>query len=198
MPLLLILCYPLCVHLSVLQQAPGLQVIAIVCLAAGIQYPGLRQGSGFSWGVLLVVTLVSAWLASVDLARYVLYMPPIIIPLLIWSGFMRTLMPGQVPLVTAMGERFHGQLPPEIARYTRNVTVFWAVFLAALALWAMFLPWLVSDTTWSLFSNFLNYALVAVVFLAEYGLRRWRFREFKQPSLREYLHLVFHSGVRRA
>ena len=111
---------------------------------------------------------------------------------------MRTLMPGQVPLVTAMGERFHGQLPPEIERYTRHVTVFWAVFLAALALWAMLLPWLVSDTTWSLFSNFLNYALVAAVFLAEYGLRRWRFRDFEQPSLREYLHHVFRSGVRRA
>lgn len=198
MSLLLILCYPLCVHFSVVLQAPMLQVIAIVCLAAGIQYPGLRQGNGFAWGILLGVAVVSAWLASFDLARYVLYVPPIIIPLLVWSGFMRTLLPGQVPLVTAMGEQFHGQLPPEIKRYTRRVTVFWAVFLAALTLWATLLPWLVSATTWSLFSNFLNYGLVVLVFLAEFGFRRWRFRDFEQPSLREYLLLVFRSGVRRA
>lgn len=198
MPLLLILCYPLCVHFSVILQAPMLQVVAIACLAAGIQYPGLRQGSAFAWGILLGVTLVSAWLASLDLTRYVLYVPPIVVPLLVWSGFMRTLLPGQVPLVTAMGEQVHGQLPPEIERYTRQVTVFWAVFLAALTLWATLLPWLVSDTTWSLFSNFINYALVVVVFLAEFVFRRWRFRDFEQPSLREYLQLVFRSGVRRA
>lgn len=175
-----------------------LQVVAIVFLAAGIQYPGLRQGKLFSWGILLGVALASACLASGDLARYVLYVPSIVLPLLIWSGFMRTLLPGQVPLVTAMGEKVHGQLPPEIERYTRHLTVFWAVFLAALTLWTAALPWLVSETTWSLFSNFLNYGLVVAVFLAEFAFRRWRFRDFEQPSLRAYLSIVVRSGVRRA
>jgi uncharacterized membrane protein len=195
MSLLLLLCYPLCVHFAVVTQTAALQVVAIVCLAAGIQYSGLRQGNVFAWGVLLGVALVSFWLASVDLARYVLYVPPIIIPLLIWSGFMRTLLPGQVPLVTAIGVQTHGQLPPEIERYTRRVTVFWAVFLAMLTLWAAVLPGLVSTTVWSLFSNFLNYALVGLLFLAEFIYRRWRFSDFEQPSLRQYLNIVFQSGV---
>lgn len=195
MNLLLLLCYPLCVHFAVVTQSAGLQVVAIVCLAAGIQYSGLRQGNVFAWGVLLGVALVSFLLASADLARYVLYVPPIIIPLLIWSGFMRTLLPGQVPLVTAIGVQTHGQLPPEIERYTRQVTIFWAVFLAILTLWAAAMPWLLSDTVWSLFSNFLNYALVALMFLAEFIYRRWRFSDFEQPSLRQYLKIVFQSRV---
>jgi uncharacterized membrane protein len=198
MSLVLLLCYPLCVHFAVVTQTAVLQVVAIVCLAAGIQYAGLRQGNVFSWCVLIGVALVSFWLASVDLARYVLYVPPIIIPLLIWSGFMRTLLPGQVPLVTAIGVQTHGQLPLEIERYTRGVTVFWAVFLAVLTLWTAVLPWVVSATVWSLFSNFLNYGLVALLFLAEFIYRRWRFSDFEQPSLRQYLNIVFQSGAHKS
>jgi uncharacterized membrane protein len=173
-----------------------LQVFALAFLAAAIQYPGLRQGNLFSWGVLLLTVLASLWLASMDLARYVLYLPPIIIPLLIWSGFIRTLLPGQVPLVTAIGEQVHGELPPELERYTRRVTVLWAAVLAALALWAALLPWLGSELLWSVFSNFVNYGLVAVLFVAEYIYRRWRFRYFEQPSFRQYLNILFQSGAR--
>jgi uncharacterized membrane protein len=197
MPWLLLLCYPLCVHMAVITRTPALQVLAICCLAAAIQYSGLRRGNGFSWLVLISVVLVSVWLAAVDMARYVLYVPPIIIPLLIWSGFIRTLLPGQVPLITAIGEQFHGQLPPEITRYTRRVTIFWALTLALLVLWTASLPLWASPLLWSLFSNFINYALVVVLFVLEFIYRRWRFRSFEQPSFREYLHIVFQSGAHR-
>ncbi len=92
---MLLLSYPLCVHLAVVTQQPYYQVLAIVCLAGGIQYSGLRQGSAFAWGVLLLVVALALWLTSRDLARYILYLPPIVIPLLIASGFLRTLLPGR-------------------------------------------------------------------------------------------------------
>ena len=190
---MLLLSYPLCVHLAVVTQQPYYQVLAIVCLAGGIQYSGLRQGSAFAWGVLLLVVALALWLTSRDLARYILYLPPIVIPLLIASGFLRTLLPGEVPLVTAIGQQVHGQLPRELERYTRRLTIFWFLFLSAMAIGAALLPWLGSPLLWSWFSNFLNYVLVAVVFVIEYIYRRWRFSDFPQPSFRDYLTIVFNS-----
>ncbi len=198
MPLVLLLCYPLFVHLGVVTHTPALQAMAIIFLAAAVQYPGLRQGKPFPWAVLLLSILLAAWLATIDLAKYVLYIPPIIIPLLVWSGFTRTLMPGQVPLITGIAEHVHGQLPPDIERYTRRMTILWAALLAGLSLWTALLSWLGSPMLWSLFTNFINYALVAVLFVAEFFYRRRRFPDFQQPPFREYLHIVFHSGVHRS
>lgn len=197
MPLALMLFYPLCVHMAVVTGYHSLQTLSLVCLAAGIQYSGLRQGQLFSWSVLALTALVGAWLSSMDLVRYLLYVPPIVIPLLIWTGFMRTLLPGQVPLVTAIGQHVHGDLPDDIERYTHRVTVFWAVFLALLSLWSAVLPWIGSPLVWSLFSNFINYALVALLFIAEFFYRRLRFPYFEQPGFRRYLHIVFESAGRR-
>lgn len=196
MLLVLLLCYPLCVHLAIVTQIPALQVLALFFLAVGVQYPALRRGSVLAWSGLLLLIVLSAWLAFQDLAKYVLYVPPILVPLLVWSGFVRTLMPGQVPLVTAIGQRVHGELPADIVHYTRRVTVLWAIVLGGLSLWAAALPWLGSALVWSWFSNFVNYALVALLFIAEFYYRRRRFPDFEQPSLRETIGIVYRSGVR--
>lgn len=190
---MVLLAYPLCVHLALVAQQPYYQVVAMVCLAAGIQYAGLRQGSIFAWGILLLVLALALLLTTRNLARYILYLPPVVIPLLIGSGFLRTLLPGEVPLVTAIGQQVHGQLPQDLERYTRRLTLFWFLFLLAMAIGAALLPWLGSPLLWSWFCNFLNYAMVAVVFVAEYAYRRWRFKDFPQPSFRDYLSIVFSS-----
>ncbi len=193
MRLLLLVCYPLCVHLSVVSQQAVWQLFAMLCLVGGIQYAGLRQRSLFAWAVLLSVFVLAAWMIASNLAHYVFYLPPVVLPLLIGSGFLRTLMPGQVPLVTAIGRRVHGHLPLDLERYTHHVTLFWFVFLSLMALVAALLPLSGSPLVWSWFSNFLSYALVAVVFVGEYVYRRWRFRDFPQPSFRDYLAIVFNS-----
>ena len=193
MRLLLLACYPLGVHLWVITQQPVWQLLAMVCLAAGIQYSGLRQGSLLAWGALLLIALASVWLVVNKMAQYAFYLPPVVLPLLASIVFLRTLIPGEVPLVTAIGRQVHGQLPLELERYTRRVTVFWPLLLALMALVAALLPLSGSFLAWSWFSNFLSYALVAAAFLGEYFYRRWRFRHFPQPSFRAYLAIVFNS-----
>ncbi len=193
MRLVLLICYPLCVHLGIVAQQAIWQWLAIVCLAGGIQYTGLRQGSVFAWAVLLLVIAAALWMISHKLAHYIFYLPPIVLPLLIGTGFLRTLMPGEVPLVTAIGREVHGQLPPNLERYTHRVTLFWFLFLLAMAIVAALLPWLGTPLIWSWFSNCLNYVLVAVVFVGEYAYRRWRFSDFPQPSFRDYLAIVANS-----
>lgn len=100
---------------------------------------------------------------------------------LLWF-FGRTLRPGCEPLITGFARRFHGTLPPEIARYTRHATVAWTVFFAAqLVISAVLVA--VSLEHWSLFVNVLAWPLVITMFVAEYVYRITRFRGFAHSSI---------------
>ncbi len=73
----------------------------------------------------------------------------------------------------------------------------WTVFFAVLALWSALLPWLATITLWSLFTNFINYMLAALLFVAEFVYRKWRFQDYDQPGFVEYLKIVHKSGIRK-
>jgi uncharacterized membrane protein len=85
--------------------------------------------------------------------------------------FARTLRKDRVPLCTRFADRVHGPLSPLELRYTRNVTIAWAVFfvanLAATFLLFEFAPLRV----WSLFANFISLPLIFLMFIAEYAIR---------------------------
>lgn len=87
-------------------------------------------------------------------------------------GFGRSLSPGNCALCTRLADRLHGPLTPREIRYTRQVTVAWAVFFAALTLTILGLYAFASLAVWSLFVNFIALPLVAVMFVAEYAVRR--------------------------
>lgn len=192
----LILGYPLCVHVAVLLGWPVLRVLAVGLLAAGILLPALREGSGLAWSAWLLLVLAAVALDASGRPLYLLYLPPIALPLLLLVGFARSLKPGNVPLVTAIALQVHGSLPPDIERYTRRVTSFWSVVLLALSMLSAVLATCADPVLWSAFSNGINYLLVAACFMAEYGYRRWRFRDFDQPGLRAYLGIVWRARPR--
>jgi uncharacterized membrane protein len=86
--------------------------------------------------------------------------------------FGRSLRKGRVPLCTELADRVHGPLSAPELRYTRNVTVAWALFfllnLAATFLLYRFAPLRI----WSLFVNFCSLPLILLMFVAEYLVRR--------------------------
>ncbi len=85
--------------------------------------------------------------------------------------FGRTLGAGKEPLVSKFARMIHGELPPEVVRYTRQVTVAWTVFFLMLfaascvLYFGRFLP------AWSLLANILSPLLVATMFVVEYIVR---------------------------
>lgn len=196
MQLLLLISYPLCVHLAVVTFNANIQLLALILLAAGISYPGIKQKSIFAWMVLLVVILMSLVISYLGLTLYVLYIPPIVIPLLLWSVFFRSLLPGQTPLTTQIGESVHGPFRGAMAVYSRRVTVFWSLFFVLLAIWSGVLVVVASTEVWSLFTNVINYLLVGVVFITEYLYRKFRFREFKHLHFWRYVSLIAKADIR--
>lgn len=85
--------------------------------------------------------------------------------------FGRTLAAGREPLCTRFARLVHGELPPEVERYSRQVTVAWTAFFGALFTLscALYLGGL--REAWSLLANFLTAALVVAMFGIEYAVR---------------------------
>jgi uncharacterized membrane protein len=101
---------------------------------------------------------------------------------LLWL-FGRTLRPGRQPLITRLATHVHGELPAQIARYTRRVTWAWCVFFAAMALTSILLFLFEPLPIWSMFNNLLNLPLVAAMYLGEYAWRLWRYPNFSHASI---------------
>ncbi|MBK8325362.1 MAG: hypothetical protein IPL06_22530 [Betaproteobacteria bacterium] len=99
--------------------------------------------------------------------------------LLLAIMFGRTLSGTAEPLCTRFARIVHGTLTPELAHYSRQVTVAWTVFflVVTLASCALYLGGFMA--AWSVLANFLTLPLVALMFIVEYAVRR---RVVKQGS----------------
>ena len=97
--------------------------------------------------------------------------------------FGRSLGPGREALLTRFARFIHGEISDDIARYTRQITIFWSGFFAAMALTAVALLVFVSSEAWLFFANVLNLPLVVCAFAAEYAYRSVRFPDASYPSL---------------
>src|SRR5262245_50482581 len=91
---------------------------------------------------------------------------PLAVNLALCWLFGRTLAAGREPMIArfARVERGAG-LPADLARYARSVTVAWTGFFAAMAAASLGLALWGSMLAWSLFTNVINYALVALLFV---------------------------------
>jgi uncharacterized membrane protein len=191
--------YPLLNHAAAIFGEPRCAAVGIA-LVAWVVASGWVRGAAAALLAAVVLGL-SLWLA-VRFPGVLLFTPPILINLGLCTVFARTLRWGSEPLVTRFAriER-GGRLAPDLARYTRNLTVAWAAFFLLMAIISATLAVTGPLTAWSLFSNVLNYLLVAVFFVVEYIYRRVRYRHHPHASpwemmrrLRNYKVLPRSSG----
>ena len=194
----MLLGYPLCTHLAMTRDIPNLQVFALCLLVASVLFEELRAGRGFAWGMLGGFFLGGLLLREYQGASYVLYLPPIVLPCLMFMVFRRSLDEGEVPLVTRIGEAVHGPFCPRMRSYTRRVTQLWCFVFVFLAVMSALLALFASAHQWSWFTNFLFYLLIGVIFLLEFFVRRMRFRDFDHPAFSQYLKIVVRADYRGA
>lgn len=88
------------------------------------------------------------------------------------ATFGRTLIGGRTPLCVTFAEMVHGPLSAAHERYARRVTVAWVVFFGLLATISTLLFLLTPLAVWSVYANFMVLPLVALMFVAEYLVRR--------------------------
>jgi uncharacterized membrane protein len=105
--------------------------------------------------------------------------------------FGRSLRNGSVPLCTQLADKVHGPLSARELRYTRQVTLAWAIFflanLAATFVLFEFAPLRV----WSVFVNFCSLPLILLMFAAEYAVRRRVLPQVQSSGLIATLRVYF-------
>ena len=181
-PLAVALCcaYPLLNHAAAVYGEPRLAALGVALIVWA-----LASGRLGATGALLAampVFAVSLWSARA-FPLLLLYAPPVVINLALCALFAGTLLPGRDPLVTGFARMERGgQLPADLARYTRSLTAMWAGFFALMAAISAGLAATGPLTAWSLFTNFLNYLLVVLLFVIEYSYRRVRYRHHAHLS----------------
>jgi uncharacterized membrane protein len=91
---------------------------------------------------------------------------------LLCIAFARSLAPGRESMCTMFARIVHGTLEPVMECYTRQVTLAWSLFFGAMALVSTALFFGAPIRVWSAFANFFTAPLIALMFVAEYAVRR--------------------------
>jgi uncharacterized membrane protein len=103
------------------------------------------------------------------------YAPPIAGFAFMALFFAATLRRGSEPLVGRVARREHPHLPPELASYTRALTILWAASFAALVAAAALSIAELSFALWSRWMHALAIGVPAALFFGEYAWRLHRF-----------------------
>jgi uncharacterized membrane protein len=193
----LVLAYPVLVHLAIVLQLLELQWLALCCLVAIPLYAGLKALRPLSWLLLLGACALMWGLTRIGGGRYILMIPPVLLPALGAWFFGRTLQEGHMPLITRMAliER-RGVMPDELLPYTRRITWLWTVILAGMSLLDAGLAIWATPEVWSWCTNFLNYVIMVPVFALEYLYRRIRYRHLPHPGVVGFIRSIATTNYR--
>jgi uncharacterized membrane protein len=145
--------------------------------------PPLALGVGLAWrSAYRLVALALAALAAVLVFSYwgILQSNFALLYLLEDIGFYgvlsvtfaRSLIGARVPLCTYWADLVHGPLPAQVASYTRKTTAAWALFFALIGAASVALYVFAPLRVWSVFSYFVTFPLVVLMFVGEYAVRR--------------------------
>jgi uncharacterized membrane protein len=101
---------------------------------------------------------------------------------LLWL-FGRTLLSGNEPLISQISRRINGELKPDVASYTRWVTIVWCSFFLLQVVISLSLYVLAPLSAWSFFINVMNLPLLALMFIGEKAYRTLRFPDHPKTSI---------------
>ena len=146
--------------------------------------------------VLACATLWAGWSALEQHFGVVYWLQYLGMQLVLFMTFARTLFAGRQPLCTRFAEAVHAPLTPQHVIYTRQVTVAWTLFFAAMASASTLLFFLAPLSTWSVFTNFLTLPLVALMFIAEYWVRRWVLPDMQHTHILDAVRAYRNSSAR--
>ncbi|GLS27439.1 hypothetical protein [Marinibactrum halimedae] len=196
--ILLIAGYPILSHLSITLAYPILGFVAFFLLISGIFLPLIQQKRPVAIVIYIALLCIGFVCFKAGILHYILSIPAMVIPISLFIVFGQTLLPRQVPLVTAVGESARGPLTESMRRYTRRVTQLWVVVLGSMAISTGAFMLFASPNTLSVMTNIVNYLIVSGVFVGEFYYRKYRFKDHNHPTFSEYLKIIVRYNPRKA
>ncbi len=190
---LLALAYSVIAHVASARHDGPLAVAAMAVLVLMVLVAPLAHRRLWAWMALAASLAGLVWLARSPYTQVPLLLAPTAFIVLVAFVFGRSLAAGRTPLISKIVMALEGgSAPPELLRYTRNLTAAWAWALGLLAainlvlsliavpdgLLAQFgvrAPVTITQTQWSWFANVFNYGLIGGFFAIEFAIRKRRF-----------------------
>lgn len=177
---ILTIAYPIITHIAISQNQYELAflllgIIAGLSVITRSKQPGKSSFMFFDFVILVGLIVLATCIVFIDVTRITLYLPPLLVISFITFIFIRSLVPGQEPLITRIARVIFQDDDPKMAVYTRQVTWLWACFLIIIFVQTIALTLFASMETWSLFTNVLNYVFMCILFILEYIYRQIRF-----------------------
>lgn len=193
---IVIIGYPFITHLSVLMNNPVPALISLCLLIAVMVQGNNGRNALILWITLLIAggTILSYYPMSQHFL--ILYVPPVALSVSLFWLFARSLKSSSTPLAARVANLYHDELSPELALYTRNITLFWSVIFALFIVETIFLAIFASLYVWSLMVNFINYLIIFGFIVGEYFIRLYRFPEVHHIKFIEFLRLLRKTDVR--
>ena len=184
----LVIGYPLLAHYTNESAHSGnmgalVAVAPLVLIALALAWRSPRRFIMLGVLVLLCIALWAGWSALENHFGLVYWLQHVGMLLILFMTFGRTLIAGRQPLCTRFAKAVHVLVTPQHEIYARQVTVAWTLFFVAMALASTLLFFLAPLATWSVFANFLTLPLVALMFIAEYWVRRWVLPDMQQTHI---------------
>lgn len=187
--------YPAVVHACILYGVPQ---YAVIYLAIILMLLVLERISGKARYLLVVLMpLVFYMVMSFEsISRLALYILPVLVCLIFFKLFARTLVADNIPLVTRMAAITQGKLDDDVIQYTRSLTRFWALVFLGLAIESTLLAFFAPFEVWSLFTNVINYIIVALVFIGDYFVRRRVLSSWRNQNFRHFIESITKVKIR--
>jgi uncharacterized membrane protein len=171
-------------------------VAPVVLIALVLAWRSPRRFVMLGVLLLLCIGLWAGWPALENHFGLVYWLQNMAMLLVLFITFGRTLIAGRQPLCTRFAQAVHTVVTPQHEIYTRQVTIAWTLFFAAMALASTLLFFLAPLVTWSVFANFLTLPLVALMFIGEYGVRRWVLPEMRHMHILDAVRAFRNAGPR--
>ncbi|PPU55026.1 ketosynthase [Xanthomonas dyei] len=212
---LLAVAYSPLAHWANASHRSDLAVIAGVMLVLMVLIEPMVARRAWAWALALLSLAGLGALWHSPHAMLVLAAPPVVFTGWVAWFFGRSLRHGRTPLITRIVQGLYGRagmaVTPAQLRYTRGLTLAWALLLCGLTLLNLVLalcaepsgvlaqlgyasPLPISDERASLFANLLVYGVVGGFFVGEYLLRgRW-FPQRPYRNLPDFLRQMARLG----
>jgi uncharacterized membrane protein len=173
---LLAVCGAVLAHYAIVQaQSPTLGALLSLLPVAGVGFVAARRAprrEPVLWAVAL--SAVALWLGWGVLEQHftnLFFIEHAGMNLLLAVTFGRTLLGDREPLCTRFARIIHGTLRPDVALYTRRVTLAWTIFFTSLFVLSCVLYFGKFVAAWSFLANIASPILIAAMFVVEYAIR---------------------------
>jgi uncharacterized membrane protein len=183
--------YPILLHMFILKEnevAMWQLMFVFAPLLAAAAWVVFRMVGKVWWPILALLFVAGVYyIATGDYGRVGLLavngFPNATLNLFLLWLFGRTLLPGQDPLISQISRHINGQLLPEVAEYTRYVTIAWCIFFGLEVIASLLLYAFAPLAAWSFFINVLNLPLLILMFVGEKAYRTLRFPHHPKTSI---------------